>query len=44
MVSFEIIIAFVNNTNVAEDKNQAIIYKMATVYQSYCRMECSFPM
>ena len=44
MVSFLIIIAFVNNTNVTEDKNHAIIYKMATVYQSYCQMECSFAM
>ena len=43
-VSFQIIFAFVNNTNVTEDKNHAIIYKMAIVYRSYCRMECSFRM
>ena len=28
-VSFQIIIAFVNNVNMIEDKNDAIIYKMA---------------
>ena len=43
-VSFQIIIVFVNNANVTEEKNQAIIYKMAIVYRSYCRMESSLPM
>ena len=31
-VSFQIIIAFVNNANATEDKNHAIIYKMAIIY------------
>ena len=44
MESFQIIIASVNNTNVSEDKNHAIIYKMATIYRSYCQMECYFSM
>ena len=54
--SFKIMIGFVKNANVTEDKNHAIIYKlicnllyamiykMATICQSYCRLECSFPM
>ena len=43
-VSFQIIIAFVNNANMTEDNNHAIIYKMAIVYRSYCQLDCSFCM
>ena len=32
MVSYQIIIPFVNNANTSEDKNHGIAYKMATFY------------
>ena len=32
-LGFQIKIAVVNNTNMSEDKNRAIIYKMAIVYR-----------
>ena len=44
MVSFQIIIAFLNNANATEDKDHAIMYKMAIVYRSSCLLECSFHM
>ena len=45
MVSFKSIILSVNNANMSEGKNYAIIYKMATqfIIKKYCRMEYYVP-
>ena len=40
MVSFQIIIAFVNKANVTGEKNNATIFKMATVCVCMCVCVC----
>ena len=41
MVSFQIIIAFVNKANVTGEKNNATIFKMATVCVCVCVCVCA---